>query len=53
VLVVQADDAEALGALLRPLPHYGGRSYLVFEDRRAVDTGVWPVLDSPLSRRLD
>jgi hypothetical protein len=53
ILVVMADDAEALEALLRPLPHYGGKSYLVFEGRRAVDMGVWPVRDSPLSRRID
>ncbi|MDH3230966.1 MAG: M1 family aminopeptidase [Alphaproteobacteria bacterium] len=53
LLVVVADDDEALAALLRPLPHYGGKSYLVFEGRRAVETGIWPVEDSPLSRRLD
>jgi len=53
VLVVAADDVEGLKALLRPLPHYGGKSYLVFQGRRAVETGVWPVRDSPLSRRLD
>ncbi len=53
LLVVAADDAEALAALLRPLPHYGGKSHLVFEGRRAVETGIWPVLDSPLSRRLE
>ncbi|UCH73625.1 MAG: M1 family peptidase [Rhodospirillales bacterium] len=52
-LVVAADDAEALEALLRPLPHYRGKSYLVFEGRRAVETGIWPPEDSPLSRRLD
>jgi hypothetical protein len=53
LLVVAADDEKALEALLRPLPHYGGKSYLVFEGRRAVDTGTWPVVNSPLSRRLD
>jgi hypothetical protein len=53
LLVVAADDAEALAALLRPLPHYGGKSYLVFEGSRALETGLWPVPDSPLSRRLD
>jgi len=53
LLVVAADDGQALEALLRPLPHYGGKSYLVFEGRRAVETGIWPVRDSPLSRRLD
>lgn len=53
IIVVAADDIQALDALLRPLPHYGGKSYLVFDGRRAVDTGFWPVLQSPLSRRLD
>jgi hypothetical protein len=52
LLVVAADDAQALETLLRPLPHYGGKSYLVFDGRRAIDTGIWPVSDSPLSRRL-
>lgn len=53
LLAVAADDAEALRALLRPLPHYGGKSYLVFEGRRAVETGVWPSQASPLSRRFE
>jgi hypothetical protein len=53
LLVVAADDVAALEALLRPLPHYRGKSYLVFEGRRAVESGIWPVVDSPLSRRLD
>jgi len=52
LLVVAADDIAALEALLRPLPHYGGKSYLVFEGRRAVDIGTWPVAQSPLSRSL-
>jgi aminopeptidase N len=42
VAVVSARDAESLRALLRPLPHYGGQSWLVFEDARAVERGVWP-----------
>ena len=53
LLVVAADDAAALEALLRPLPHYRGKSYLVFEGRRAAEKGIWPVLRSPLSRRFD
>ncbi len=48
VLVVAAEDAAALQALLRPLPHYGRQSWLVFEGARAVDRGVWPGGDSPL-----
>jgi aminopeptidase N len=52
-LVVSAADAAALQALLRPLPHYGRQSWLVFDGARAVDRGVWPPGDSPLRRRLD
>jgi hypothetical protein len=42
VAVVSAKDAEALRALLGPLPHYGAQSWLVFDGRRALDRGVWP-----------
>ncbi len=40
--VVSAGNADALRALLRPLPHYGRQSYLIFEGPRAVERGVWP-----------
>jgi aminopeptidase N len=40
--VVSAESADALRALLRPLPHYGRQSYLIFEGSRAVERGVWP-----------
>ena len=40
--VIAADDAPALAALQRPLPHYGAQSWLVFEQGRAVAKGVWP-----------
>ena len=53
ILVVEADNAEALQALLRPLPHYGRRSYMVFEGRRAIDKGIWPAENSPLSHRFN
>ena len=39
--VVSAQDSAALEALLRPLPHYGGQSWLAFEGSRAVARGVW------------
>ena len=39
---VSVRDATALSALLRPLPHYGGQSYLVFDGSRMVARGVWP-----------
>ncbi|BAL27077.1 M1 family metallopeptidase [Azoarcus sp. KH32C] len=42
VAVVSARDVESLRALLRPLPHYGAQSWLVFEDARLVERGVWP-----------
>jgi hypothetical protein len=40
--VVSAENADALRALLRPLPHYGRQSYLIFEGSRAIERGVWP-----------
>ncbi|EWY39965.1 peptidase M1 [Skermanella stibiiresistens SB22] len=52
VLVVAADDRASLEALLRPLPHYGRQSYLVFQGREAVDRGVWPPGASPLRRTV-
>lgn len=52
VLIVTAADGTALAALLRPLPHYGRKSYAVFQGRRAIDTGIWPVPGSPLRRVL-
>jgi aminopeptidase N len=42
VAVVSARDADALRSLLRPLPHYGSQSWLVFEGSRAIEKGVWP-----------
>jgi hypothetical protein len=52
VLTVSAADAAALRSLLRPLPHYGARSFLVFEGARALDKGVWPPGPSPLRVEL-
>jgi aminopeptidase N len=42
VAVVSGRDAGALRALLRPLPHYGAQSWLLFEGSRALSKGVWP-----------
>lgn len=41
--VISGQDAAALNALQRGLPHYGGQSWLVFEQGRAINRGVWPV----------
>ena len=53
LIIVSAADEAALRALLRPLPHYGRRSFVVFDDSRAVRKGVWPSGETPLSRSLD
>lgn len=53
LLVVEADSAAALEALLRPLPHYRRDSYLLFDGGKVIDRGVWPAGESPLARRLD
>ena len=53
VIVVSADDAEQLRALLRPLPHYGSRSYVLFDSGKAIARGVWPVERGPLYREFD
>lgn len=52
-LVVEAEDEAALSALLRPLPHYGRQSYLVFEGRKVIEKGVWPTGDNALTQRFD
>ena len=52
-LIVEADDEDALSALLRPLPHYGRQSFLVFEGRKVVEKGVWPTGDNALTKRFD
>jgi hypothetical protein len=52
VLSIAADDRAALEALMRPLPHYGRQSFLVFQGREAVERGVWPSGDSPSRRAV-
>ncbi|HWQ95520.1 MAG TPA: M1 family aminopeptidase [Gammaproteobacteria bacterium] len=42
LVVISAANTEALQALIRPLPHYGKESYLVFEDSKVIERGVWP-----------
>jgi len=52
-LVVEAEDGDALQALLRPLPHYGRQSFIVFDGGRAIDKGVWPTGENALTKRFD
>lgn len=48
VLFVETDTAEALRALMRPLPHYRSKSFIIFEGRRAIENGVWTPTGGPL-----
>jgi aminopeptidase N len=41
--VVSARDAASLNALIRPLPHYGRQSYVVFDGAKAIGRGAWPI----------
>jgi aminopeptidase N len=52
VLVVSAESAVQLQALLRPLPHYGGQSYVLFDEGRAHSRGLWPLSRGALYRDL-
>ena len=52
--LVAADNLAALQALGRPLPHYGSRSYVVFDGPKAIDKGLWPAqANHTLRRRFD
>ena len=51
-LFVAAENAEALAAVARPLPHYRSRSFVVFDGSRAIKRGLWPAHASPLIRRF-
>jgi hypothetical protein len=54
LLIVAVDNLAALQALGRPLPHYGSRSYVVFDGPKAIDKGLWPASpDHALRRRFN
>ena len=40
--IISGQDATALNALQRGLPHYGGQSWLIFEQGRAINKGIGP-----------
>lgn len=46
ITLIAASSPEALAGATRPLPHYGQQSWLVIENARVVDRGVWPA-DAP------
>ena len=41
--IVSAQANASLESIIRPLPHYGRQSYIVFDGRQALDRGVWPI----------
>ena len=47
-MVVEADDPAMLARIATRLPHYGAKSYLVFEDGAVTESGVWPPAEKPL-----
>ncbi|MDQ3185920.1 MAG: M1 family peptidase, partial [Pseudomonadota bacterium] len=40
--VVSARDAASLAVLIRPLPHYGRQSYVIFDGAKVIERGAWP-----------
>lgn len=40
--MVSAQDTASLEALIRPLPHYGRQSFVVFDGRKMIERGIWP-----------
>lgn len=40
--VISASDAASLNALMRPLPHYGRQSFVVFDGPKMIEQGAWP-----------
>jgi len=53
LLVVEANNNQALKSLLRPLPHYGRRGFLIFNGAKVINEGVWPATTGPLWARLE
>ncbi len=47
-LVVEAQLVEILGAIVYRLPHYGSKSFLVFDNGKVTAQGVWPSNTRPL-----
>lgn len=40
--IVSARDAASLETLIRPLPHYGRQSFVIFNGRKMIEQGTWP-----------
>ena len=48
VIVVESDDPALLARIAPRLSHYGAKSYLVFDDDKVTESGVWPPAEKPL-----
>ena len=55
VVILSIGNDEAVGGLVRKLPHYGKYSYLAFagDEPSNIAKGQWPVNSSPLVKVLD
>ena len=51
--VISAKNAEALRAMQGALPHYGSKSWLIFEGGQVIENGVWPVQAKALAVSQD
>ncbi|NNF80829.1 MAG: M1 family peptidase [Rhizobiales bacterium] len=52
IMFVEADTPEAFPPMLRYLPHYRSKSYVLFQNGRAARYGVWALSDGPLATAL-
>jgi len=52
VLFIEAEGPDDLQALLRSLPHYRSKSYVVMDGGRVVGSGVLAPTRSPLVKQL-
>ena len=52
VLFIEAETSDDLQALIRSLPHYRSKSYVVLDGGRVVTSGVLPPTRSPLVKQL-
>ena len=48
VIVIETDSVAALEAVTRKLPHYGAKSFLVFDGGEVATSGIWPPGAKPL-----
>ncbi len=52
ILFVETDDPEVLRGMIRRLPHYRSKSYVIFEGPKVAAHGVWKASAGPLTKRF-